>query len=556
MGQLNQKPAPVLWLSGGLLLIIGTLLGILSIPFAWAGSSWIVVTPALSVLAALVWLIHTGGKESIPMRRQLMAVVIAGTWIVFGFFFAKATIDFSWDGQAYHQEAVLLIHDGWHVLQKLPEATNHARWIDSYPKANWTAAAAIYGLTKDIQIGKMTNVIFWGATLMWVWATIGCLLPQRLTRLAGLLAFPVALDPVVAVRLPSYYIDGQISGLLVIALCLVLLRLKQAIPVSRFLWMFSLAMIYAVNLKFTAVVYFGIFTAIAIGCLWFREKRFRIYFFPLAAAGILGIAVLGANPYITNTLRFGHPFHPIMGAAKVDFISAQTPVNLRGLNRFEKFFWANFGKRAPAPEANRLACPIPLTWDQWAGKRWYGSRLGGFGIGYPLVFYLACLTGLGLLIFDRHTLYQAAVPLLLIVPGMVTNPHFWLARYAPQVWLIPLCVLIAAISSQNAGLRRLAGVGMAVALAGSLWAAAMTGIETHKATAERSAELSQLQAAGTVEMFFKDQMFISQAQWLEDNGVHVIIRDSLEQLPCNHPESFSSNYRETFYCIEEGNRSL
>lgn len=551
LDNLNCRPSPVLWLSGGLLLIIGILLGIIAIPFAWAGSPWIILAPGISVLAAMAWLITTGRRESIPMDRQLLAFLIAGVWIVAGLFLARATLDFSWDGQAYHQQAVLLIHDGWHMLQKLPEGTKHARWIDSYPKASWAAGAAIYHLTGDIQMGKVSNFIFLGATLMWVWATIGCLFPKRSIWFAGLLALPLALDPVVAVRMPSYYIDGQISGLLVIALCLVLLRLKQAIPLPRFIGLLGLVMIYAVNLKFTAMVYFGIFTTLAIGCLWFREKRFRVYFFPLALAGIAGIALLGANPYITNTLRFHHPLHPIMGENKIDFISRQTPMNFRGLNRFEKFFWANLGQPASLPESNRLDFPLPLTQDGWMGKGWYGSRLKGFGIGYPLVLGLACLAGLGLILFDWRALGRTAVPLLLVVPGVVTNPHFWLARYAPQVWMIPLCFLIGAISSKKKSLYWLGLAGMTVALAGSLWTAGMTGIQTHRAGSERALELSRFKAAGAVEMVFKQRMFISQVRWLQDQGVNVILRERMQELACIQPEEFSSSYGNTYYCLEK-----
>ena len=65
--------------------------------------------------------------------------------------------DVSWDGQVYHQPAVLALAGGWNPLHdgplSLAERPDNL-WINHYPKAAWVAQAILLRLTGSLEAAK------------------------------------------------------------------------------------------------------------------------------------------------------------------------------------------------------------------------------------------------------------------------------------------------------------------------------------------------------------------------------------------------------------------
>lgn len=67
-------------------------------------------------------------------------------------------IDSSWDGMAYHQEAVLQLHLGWNpIYQTLPVGVENSVWIENYPKMTWIFSNVMLDIYKSIEAGKVIH---------------------------------------------------------------------------------------------------------------------------------------------------------------------------------------------------------------------------------------------------------------------------------------------------------------------------------------------------------------------------------------------------------------
>ena len=106
----------------------------------------------------------------------------------------------------------------------------------------------------------------------------------------------------------------------------------------------------------------------------------------LAAAVALGFAGVGFNPYVTNTIRHGHPFHPAFGRdARPAVVTMHMPEDFQGRSRLTKLVRSIFSKSRNvrvSGERYRSELKVPL----WIHNRHEvttfastSTRLGGWG---------------------------------------------------------------------------------------------------------------------------------------------------------------------------------
>jgi hypothetical protein len=365
---------------------------------------------------------------------------------------ASAFIDTSYDGRAYHQNTVLQLATGWNPLARPLEPDGRSpdyeplppsRWTVHFPKSAETNAAALILVTGRIQSGKAFNILLlYSAFALALHALLG--FEGLRFRNALLFSALAALNPVAVCTMHSYYVDGQMASLLtsLFALTLVLWREKNLLPLAAL----GPALVLTINTKFPGLGYaFFLSGGLLAGLLLLKERR-RL----LAAgavcllAGIVGFGAVGANPYLINWKRFGHPLHPAYGpksfsdAEMIRFLS--TPPNLQDKNRFEKFFVSLMSRSdyVAFPRPTRWKIPFTVTADEVA---WFGNttiRAGGFGPWFGGIFLLMLPVVAAGLMFDTRRFLPYAAFLALLALTIFINPQAWWARLTPQTWLVPL----------------------------------------------------------------------------------------------------------------------
>lgn len=500
---------------------------------------------ALAAALVVVWL---GARRRNPRRAvpafarvsaALLAVLAVSTAL------AAAVYDTSYDGQTYHMDGVVRLAGGWNPasIELTPARagesgaalTAHFEKLNGYAKGPWYVAAALYGLTGRVETGKALNFILLAASACFAFALLS---PITGRRPAALLAALAAANPVVLNQLFTFYVDGQLASALTSLACVLL------VPRERYGWLQGVAVaalvVFAVNVKFTGVPFV---LAVGVGLALFRlavdGDRGTVAVVVLAAAA--GIAGIGFEPYVTNTVREGHPFHPVSedsrlrNAIAADFLAK---------NRFEKAFLSLFSEsKESALERPSPKAPFTVSRDELASFAAPDTRLGGFG---PL--FGGCLivaAAVWVLIFreDRRRAWAAAGLALLAIATALTIPEPWWARFVPQLWAVPVVVAAAGVAARGAA-RRGAWLLVAALAANLALAAGPRAVAVFVRDRAVARQLRELRDAGPVEVRI-DELFGSSRVRLAEARVSFV---EVETLPCSDPVELERSFSRVEVC--------
>jgi len=303
-----------------------------------------------SVLSFLGFIIVT--YFLFPFRHRVMVfLLLSGLWVgsfYLSFEVSSSFFDLSYDGQAYHQEALIQLVKGWNpVYQQLngPEANNMHRWLNHYSKGVWFYESVIFQVTQNIEAAKLFH--------LWLMMAAFSITLSFLLQLKGLsvwLAFLISLlaafNPVSIYQSLSFYLDGQLMSLVVIlVVCLGLIyKSKESNRFHYFLLFMTISVL--LNVKLTAGVYASILIAGYLAILWFTKKIevLREVFTVSIGAFLLGFIIFGFSPYVTNTLSQGNPLYPALGTDRSDYTAPQFPANFTGRNPAFLLFYSIFSK--------------------------------------------------------------------------------------------------------------------------------------------------------------------------------------------------------------------
>lgn len=417
--------------------------------------------------------------------------LIGISWVVFvlviAFFLSlwagNSFLDISYDGQEYHQEALIQLNRGWNPFyQQLNslQSNNLDRWINHYSKGVWFYATMIFKVTKEIESGKLFH--FWSMIAALFLILSFLLRFENLSRsLAVLISFLVAFNPVSVCQSLSYYLDGQLMSLMIILIVVLGFIYRE----SKWVYYGSLLMVIPVlvNVKLTAGIYAGMTLIGYLAMLWLKSKfeQFRKTLTFALFAFLLGFVLFGFNPYITNTLQMGNPFYPALGTDRSDYTFPQFPANFIGKHSFSLLFYSIFSKsdnvRGPQKKAY-LKVPFTVSRDELRAFTDTNAKQGGFGplFGGAILLSFAILIG-ALLSLDsrskktepqksspagkeaeadggsRPKVYLALFCLGLVLATCLINPASSLARFVPQMWLFPIIAVLLAYSLKNKVLR-------------------------------------------------------------------------------------------------------
>jgi hypothetical protein len=376
--------------------------------------------------------------------KKIIYILILIFIVILSIIISTNIYDISYDGQSYHQIALMSLNDNWNPYYT-PLSENI--WVSHYPKASWLVASTILKFTGNIEAGKSTNLILIFASYFLVLSFL--LMFEKISfGFAFFVSLICSFNPVSIYQSLTYYIDGQIATLLLI-LCVLSFLIFKENNMLVFL-LYGLVIIYIVNLKFTAIVYV---TTFIIGLVLFSifKKKWKDLKYIIATfiIGILlGITIFGYNPYITNFITKGHPFYPLAGKDSIDIMSGNSPYNFSGKNRFEKFLLSFFGETSnlaleDSKESTRLKIPFAFKPKEVIWFAGPDPRINGFGVFYSGIFILS-FVGLFISYLKRLTInlkiYMFII--LILILSVFVNPECWWARYVPQLYFIPITILI------------------------------------------------------------------------------------------------------------------
>jgi hypothetical protein len=455
---------------------------------AGQGVSAVLVLAASFVAGLLVFaacrrlVVQSRVKVAFPLVMAVCMLVTLMALVIASHFY-----DVSWDGQWIHQQAAVVIANGWNPVADPLGYTAHAgvwhpdlgdvTWkagIENFSKGIWIRTGTLYAFTRNIETSKAGNIVLLFATFI-VWLALALRLTRGRWRLSALLAVLVTLNPISVVQLLSHKNDGQLGSLLAIAVGLGCLAATGSGG-----WPAVVALCCATlmlcTIKFTGLVYAGVLVAglaLALGALGRFRSRAALL---LALAGTLAVATLavGYNPYVVNTVRYGHPFYPLMGRGAVDTLTNQSPVDFRGKSNAERLFRSLFSRAederlgGAEPVPTRLKVPFVVYASELRPYLGFDTRIAGFGplFSGALVLGMIALVLLAWRWARRRERWLGAGLLLIVAltASALSNPAAWWARYVPQIWLLPVVVAGLALCSWRTGPGRWLATGLVVVL--------------------------------------------------------------------------------------------
>jgi len=401
----------------------------------------------------------------------VQSISISISLIIFlGCLFVSGSVyDLSYDGQAYHQEAVFLLDQGWNpVYTRLTnQATaNLERWLNHYPKANWIIAASVYKLTHNIESGKVLSI--YSGFIGFAFVLIGCYRLKIDVYSKLLVSALFALNPVFLYESLSYYIDGVLVSFL-LSLAFISFRLVKQKEEFLF-WPFLFVSIILVNIKLSAPVFFGVLAVVFFLYHWIDNQLKRSFWFAKLSIGsvFIGILIVGYNPYVTNFLAKGHPLYPAMGKDAYNFVETNTPENYWALKPPVRLLGSIFSKSSLARgkgQFGELKLPFKIYSGESDSFRETNTKIGGFGPLFGLAFILS-IFGFILYLFTNLTAKKRIISILLffsIFSFAAIIPTASVARYVPFVWWIP-CLVVFFLFIQKGILCKIAGSLIAVTL--------------------------------------------------------------------------------------------
>lgn len=477
------------------------------------------------------------------------------------------TYDTSWDGQGYHQSAVIALSNNWNPLydpsidfaQVLPSQI----FAEGYPSALWELEASVYSLTDRINSAKVFNfaIAFLAAVIVYS-LTRKLKLPKILSVIISIL---IALQPVYLIQLLSFMADGFGYELLVIAACslaIVAFSPKSYWAIATFL----MAELFLVTTKYShlpvSLVLGIIFGLIVFNRILNYDYRINKNSITFTILFVLTALIFATIPYFRNQFHHSAMFYPtnipdLMGSVKYNNV----PNNLQDSNKLSLLFHGIFSKAQtkesgdPRSETNVADLKIPFSFSPKEindSATLYNNRVGGGGPFFSGLVVLSLILVTYLYIKaeskkQRYAIYASLFTFMIIIVLSLLAPTPNLLRYTNQLQLIPFAVIIPIYAVFNKPFIKifcfiiLAVSAVNLILFGS--AIFAKSISEANAMNKQMADLRKTDLTYQV----KAQQFYSSYILLKEQNVKFEITDSLK---CQKVERLFSSSTTTQYCFK------
>ena len=471
----NQKAAILMQLSFLLgnffILLLGTTL-LITIALLFANFSIsainILLSFVLSIILTFISNKYLFKEHYIKTFLLLISIII----IIFVIFIILSSIiyDTYYDGQWYHQNAIIELIDGWNPIYQT--RTNQISLnnlselsftqICRFPKGPWICAAALYKITNNLESCKAINFLLIISSFFLSFSAC-CIFIKHISFFKSIIiSLLVALNPVAIYQSLSFYVDGQLASLISCIFALMLLLYFHPYWLTRLSLLMCLILL--INLKFTGLIYTLIFGILFSAFFYSVNKNFAKNIIKLYLAGILfGVLLVGYNPYIINSLAYANPFYPIFSH---DIIHGNRPANFDNLNRFESFFYSILSTSANPLKSNRAYLKIPFSISLNEIKAFGAAdvRTGGFGPFFGGVFLLAYISLILSMAYKLIPAKEAIVVAVILSISVFAISEPWWARFVPQLWLIPIISIILLLYNEKFLVSKIIGWSLVIIL--------------------------------------------------------------------------------------------
>lgn len=422
----------------------------------------------LSTIATMVIFLYRDNNH----RETVIHFVIAALIVVLLSLFSGAVFDQTWDGAAYHKQAIGFLKYGWNpvyqsnvVFNELSHNISLPRhnpmlWAEAYPKATWYYSASLYAITGNIESGKMYSLLFGIITYL---LFSECLMRYNIAKYQSiLLSIFISFNPVVISQIFSYYLDGMVVSVLMLIMLLFMQVFDEQEKKKGWLNLFFL-MVIGCNLKFSVGLFIVTYAVIFIIYYYYKEKnkkKVRDAFLLLAFSAFVAVGIVGVAPYVTNLVRYQNVFYGFIGEG--GFMTkdlAGQYFGIKGLSNPIMFILSLMGRMSHGniSQIGELI-KIPFTFKAEELNYYYyvDPRVGGLGIFFSGIF----LMSMGLWVLKRQqwrkevSIYKDRILLLemfFIVSfiEMLFLPTSYNTRYIGHIYIIFFISLFMLFSLGN-----------------------------------------------------------------------------------------------------------
>ena len=376
--------------------------------------------------------------------------------------------DNSYDGNAYHKEAVGFLKVGWNPVYESAEefgkenslGDRHHVWLNSYPKATWFYGASVYKITDNIETAKTFNLIILFVVFFIVAYLINKFYEKKVLSL--LMAILVVSFPIMCQQIFSLYLDGFLGFCLLLTLIYMYLIIKND-KYKEYFFIIGALLIIIINVKFTGLMYAGIFCLgyyiyYLIGEIRSKEyKQLGIFTGKFLIILAVSLLIVGSNSYIKNLVVHKNPLYPLIGKDKMDIMTYLQPESFADMSPIEKNFYALFSRTANIGVFNHgePVLKIPFVKSDYEVSQFgEDTRIGGFGVYFSGIFIISTIVIIiymiaGIVHKKYDDLIMIGIPFLLIILIMFCLSDGWWARYAPQVWFISLMAVFLLLKDKK-----------------------------------------------------------------------------------------------------------
>lgn len=484
---MRQRIASSLWAFGFALLafvVFTAALSTAAIALGHAPSALLLMPALILAATATGWTLRGEGLSFTYAASGATAIAVLTVAITATALDLQARVyDHSFDGPWYHQPAVELLAESWNPWSEVaaPVRSNAQIQITHYPKTLWIVEATLYRLTDRIESVKAVNVLLaLAAAAIAVAAFLG--LGRLSNTAAWVLGLLTATGPIVLTQVPTTLVDGAVASLWVCGVAALVTCCSGRSPRGATATLAaSCALLPGVKFSGLAAVVFLLLPLAALSLARSvrpgvqdpsrhdpdPRPRLRRSLIAAAVAGAVGAGFLGFNPYVTNWRHYGHPLAPRSSGGFSSFTAWMEPPSFRSLSPPVKTLASLFARSGHTDRhgTREAKLKVPFTLDRSEIRVFHdvvNPRLGGFG---PL-FSGALLLGLaGFVARDRP---PSARRMIWIAASLLAStllaPVGWIARFVPQLWLVPVLGAGCLLGAQRRPWRAL-GWGLIVVLA-------------------------------------------------------------------------------------------
>jgi hypothetical protein len=439
--------------------------------FLGVGLSRTVFCMALLVTVFVLLWLSPGASFQKKCLSTLWTIGISAAVMLLSVFICSQYFDISWDGQAYHQEAIVQLVKGWNPIEHHTH-TNNPQYdivVNHYAKGPWILAASLYQWTGHMEAAKAYGLIY---VLASFFISLSVLLRVVFLRswVAWLASFVASMGPVALVQWLSFYVDGQMGSLLVVLILVVMdwaLRQMNRLTIAVFVSVIVLVS----NVKFTGIVFSGVMV-LGLLVLQVLTRRFKD---ALRAAFLSGIAFviaiffIGYDPLVRNTIEHQHPFYPLMGKDAIDIMSYQTNRAFVGTNNFAKISISLFARsNNSVQDLPKLKIPFMFSEKEQSHFEYPDVRFGGFGPLFSGSLSLIAAIALGGVVAicfrwwrpwgseaaRRLLWWWTMVTAASLLVSLVIAGEGWWARYVPHFYMFPTVITVFGLCNYQPKLIR------------------------------------------------------------------------------------------------------